>query len=94
VVAEGRDPTRTKVHEVMSREPKYVFEDEDLGHVADNMTEQQLRRMPVVNRNKRLVGIVSIGDLAHGDSSGRFAGRAMRGVSRTEGGRQARTAAE
>ncbi|MFL5285044.1 MAG: CBS domain-containing protein [Rhodopila sp.] len=93
VVAEGKDPQHTKVREVMSQEPKYVFEDEDLAHVADNMAQQQLRRLPVVNRSKRLVGIVSIGDLARGDRAGRFAGKAMRGVVRPGGAQEARTVA-
>jgi CBS domain-containing protein len=94
LVAEGRDPQRTKVREVMSQEAKYVFEDEDLEHVADNMAQQQIRRLPVVNRNKRLVGIVSVGDLARADHAGRFAGKAMRGVVRSGGAQQARSAAE
>jgi len=93
VVAEGKDPQRTKVREVMSQEPKYVFEDEDLEHVADNMAQQQLRRLPVVNRSKRLVGIVSIGDLARGERAGRLAGKAMRGVVRSGGAQEARTVA-
>lgn len=94
VIAESKDPQRIKVREVMSEEPKYVFDDEDLEHVADNMAQQQLRRLPVVNRNKRLVGIVSIGDLARGDRSGRYAGKAMRGVIRAGGAQEARAAAE
>jgi len=94
VVAEGKDPQRTKVREVMSTEPKYVFEDEDLEHVADNMAQQQIRRLPVVNRDKRLVGVVSIGDLARSDRSGRFTSRAMRGVIRPGEAKEARTAAE
>jgi len=77
-----------------SQEPKYVFEDEDLEHVADNMAQEQIRRLPVVNRNKRLVGIVSIGDLARGDHSGRYSGKAMRGVIRSGGSQEVRTAAE
>jgi len=64
LAAEGRDPSRTKVREVMSPEVRYVFEDEDLEHVADNMAEQQVRRLPVMNRQKRLVGVVSIADIA------------------------------
>jgi CBS domain-containing protein len=94
VVAEGKDPQRTKVREVMSTEPKYVFEDEDLEHVADNMAQQQIRRLPVVNRSKRLVGVVSIGDLTRGDRSGSLTGRAMRGVIRPGASENARTAAE
>lgn len=82
LVAEGKDAARTKVREVMSAEPKYVFEDENLEHVADNMAEQQVRRLPVVNRNKRLVGVVSIGDLTRAGQRGQVSGRAMRGNSR------------
>jgi CBS domain-containing protein len=64
LVAQGKDPAKTKVREVMTAEVRYCFEDEDLDHVAENMAEQRLRRLPVVNREKRLVGIVSLGDVA------------------------------
>ncbi len=92
VAAEGRDPARTKVREVMTPEVRYVFEDEDLRHVADTMAEQQVRRLPVMNRNKRLVGVVSLSDIAKEGGSG-DAGRALGGVAR-EGGRHTQTAAE
>src|ERR671923_2399099 len=59
-VAQGKGPD-TPVRDVMSKEVKYCYEDEDLEHVADNMGELQVRRLPVVNRDKRLVGIVSLG---------------------------------
>ena len=68
VAAEGKDPARTKVREVMTQDLKYVFEDEDLEHVADNVAEQQVRRLPVVNRDKRVVGVISLGDLAGADA--------------------------
>ena len=45
----------------MSREVKYCYEDEDADHVARNMGELQVRRLPVVDRDKRLVGILSLG---------------------------------
>jgi CBS domain-containing protein len=80
VAAEGRDPARTKVREVMTQDVKYVFDDEDLGHVAANMAEQQVRRLPVVNRAKRIVGVISLGDLARASRSGHNAGRAMHGI--------------
>ncbi|WP_237214957.1 CBS domain-containing protein [Falsiroseomonas oryziterrae] len=89
VLAEGKDPARTKVREVMSPGTHYVFEDEDLDEVAENMTREQVRRLPVLNRQKRLVGIVSIGDVAR--RAGERAGRAMAGVAR-QGGRQAQSA--
>jgi CBS domain-containing protein len=62
-VALGKGPD-TPVRDVMSSEVKYCYEDEDLEHVADNMGELQVRRLPVVNREKRLVGIVALGDIA------------------------------
>lgn len=63
-VAEGRDPDDTEVNEIMSEHVYYCFEDQDADEVADNMGENQLRRLPVLNRQKKLVGIVSLGDLA------------------------------
>ena len=62
-VAEGKAPT-TKVGDVMSHEVLYCFDDQDLEDIAQNMAEMKVRRMPVVNRDKRLVGIISLGDLA------------------------------
>jgi CBS domain-containing protein len=82
-VAQGKGPD-AKVREVMTPEVKYCFEDEDLGHVARNMGEQQVRRLPVVNREKRLVGILSLGDIAMGEAP-QPAGEALAGVSRPGG---------
>ena len=79
-VAEGKGPD-TPVREVMSTEVKYVFDDDDLEHVAKNMGDIQVRRLPVVNRDKRLVGIVSLGDVALNETQG-TAGKAVKGVSR------------
>jgi CBS domain-containing protein len=63
VVAQGLDPTATKVKEVISAEPKYCYEDQDSEEVARNMDDLLVRRLPVMNRDKRLVGIVSIEDI-------------------------------
>jgi CBS domain-containing protein len=62
-VAQGKGPD-TPVREVMSQDIKYCYDDEDLEHVAENMGDLQIRRLPVVNREKRLVGIVALGDIA------------------------------
>jgi len=62
-IAEGKGPDAT-VQDVMSHEVKYCFEDEEVAHVVENMAELQVRRLPVMNRDERLVGIVSRGDLA------------------------------
>jgi CBS domain-containing protein len=61
-VATGCSPD-AKVRHVMSTEVLYCFDDEDLDDVAKNMGDIKVRRLPVVNRDKRLVGIVSIGDV-------------------------------
>jgi CBS domain-containing protein len=78
-IAEGKGPD-AKVRDVMSHEVKYCFEDEDVDHVAENMAELQVRRLPVMNRDKRLVGIVSLGDLATHGSLPKTA-RALHGIS-------------
>lgn len=62
-VAAGLD-AEAPVREVMSSEIRYCFEDEDVQHVAENMAQIQLRRLPVLNREKRLVGVVSLGNIA------------------------------
>jgi CBS domain-containing protein len=79
----GCDPTRTQIGQILSQEPvKYCFEDEDVEHVASNMAELQVRRLPVMNRDKRLVGIVSLGDLSRQVTDGSQApAEALRGVS-------------
>jgi CBS domain-containing protein len=82
-VAQGKGPD-TPVREVMSNEVKYCFEDEDLEHVAKNMGDIQLRRLPVVSRDKRLVGIVALGDIARKEDPA-TTGQATAGVSRPGG---------
>lgn len=64
-IARGRGPS-TPVQDIMSNEVRYCFEDEDVDDVLDNMADIQVRRLPVVNRDKKLVGIISISDLASG----------------------------
>ncbi len=90
---EGRDPTRTPVSEVMTREQvKYCFEDESVDEVARNMAELQVRRLPVVSRDKRLVGIVSLGDISCRGKSEQAA-EALQGISQP-GGRHSQSAPE
>lgn len=63
-VAEGKD-TNTTVRDVMTEAIRYCFEDDDVEGVAKNMAELEVRRLPVVNRDKRLVGIVALSNIAH-----------------------------
>jgi len=82
-VAEGKG-LNTKVRDAMSYGVKYCFEDENVAQVAENMAELQIRRMPVMNRDKRLVGIVSLADLAIEGSLPKTA-KALRGISQAGG---------
>lgn len=63
-IAEGGDPENTQVRSVMSEKTYYCFDDDNVEEVCENMGDMQVRRLPVVDRNKRLVGIVSLGDVA------------------------------
>ena len=62
-VAEGKD-CNTKVRDVMTEGVAWVFDDQSVEEVAQMMSKHQVRRLPVVDRNKRLVGIVALGDFA------------------------------
>jgi CBS domain-containing protein len=63
-VADGLDPKIARVREAMSKALIYCFEDQDTSEAATLMAENKVRRLPVLNSAKRLVGVVSIGDLA------------------------------
>jgi CBS domain-containing protein len=82
-VAEGKSAS-TKVRDVMSTEVKYCFEDDDLDQVSHNMADLKVRRLPVLNHDKRLVGIVSLGDIALTDGAG-GATEALHGISEPGG---------
>jgi CBS domain-containing protein len=79
-VGEGM-AAEAKVRQVMTEQVKYCFEDEDLAHVSQNMASLQMRRLPVMNRDKRLVGIVSLGDLAVASKAKSQAAQALHGIS-------------
>jgi CBS domain-containing protein len=83
-VAKALDPQQTRVRDVMSAEVRYCYDDEDVNHVVQNMAELQVRRLPVLNRDKRLVGIVSVGDIATSDKPVKV-GAAMRGIAQPGG---------
>ena len=78
VLTEGKDPARTKMRDVMTAGTHYVFEEEDIEAATEKMEREQVRRMPVLNHAKRLVGIVSLGDVAR--RADRQAGRALAGI--------------
>lgn len=88
-VADNHGP-ETRVDAVMSREVMYCFDDDDLSDVAHNMGAIQVRRLPVMNRDKRLVGIVALGDIAACETASRT-GQAVASIS-TPGGAHSQTA--
>ena len=63
-VAAGRDPLTTRVRDVMTPDVVYGFDDQDVQDAARLMEQYQIRRLPVLNLSKQLVGIVAVGDLA------------------------------
>lgn len=75
-------PMETKVRDVMSRNVYYCFEGQEIEEVAKNMGDNQIRRLPVLNDHKKLVGIVSIGDLAL--KKAKAVDEALLGISRHE----------
>jgi CBS domain-containing protein len=83
-VGAGRPPD-ARIREVMSPEIRYCFDDDEVEDVLKNMADQQLRRLPVVDHEKRLVGIVSISDLAGSGHAALAAGEALCEIARPSG---------
>jgi len=79
-VAEGMDMS-TPVREVMTDEVCYCYDDEEVDHIAKNMAQIEKRRLPVVNRDKRLVGIVSLANIATCNTD-KLSANLLRGVAR------------
>ena len=80
-VAKGCDPTKTPVREVMTANLAYAFEDQDVQEATRIMEQCQIRRLPLLNRDKRLVGIVLLGDLAVNAGDQARAGEILKHVS-------------
>jgi CBS domain-containing protein len=76
-VGEGCGPS-ARVGDIMSREVKYCFDDAEMDEVLVNMAQIQVRRMPVVDHDKRLVGIISLADLDREEP--RRSGEALRHI--------------
>jgi CBS domain-containing protein len=82
-VAADKGPA-TPIRDIMSKDVKYCFEDDDLDDIAQNMADIKVRRLPVLNSEKRLVGILSLGDMALTDGPGN-AGSALCAISEPGG---------
>lgn len=83
-VAEGKAPD-TPVRDIMTADIHYVFSDDSVEDAASRMGELQVRRLPVLNRDKRLVGIISIGDVSKSDGATDDSGAALRQIAEPGG---------
>ena len=79
-VADGKGAS-TKVREVMTEGIVWAYEDDSVADAAKLMSEHQIRRLPIVNASKRLVGIVALGDLAVEDADIKVVGEALSEIS-------------
>jgi len=86
VTAEGRDAANTPVHHAMTPDVAFVFEDQDVQEAAKLMRERQIRRLPVLSRDKQLVGILALGDIAT-TGNDRLSGDALEQISEPTHGR-------
>lgn len=76
-VSESHYPNKIKAEEVMSKKILYCRDTDEIGDTALNMTRSKVRRLPVLDENKRLVGIVSLGDLAANSDDYSICGKAL-----------------
>lgn len=80
--ADGKDPEQATVRDVMSSRIAYCYEDQSIEEAAKVMGEKRIRRLPVLSRDKRLVGIVSLGDIAAKSGNPQSVGEALAALSR------------
>ena len=80
-VAKGFSPNEHFVREIMSNDVEFIFQDDSIEDAAQMMSDLQVRRLPVVDSDEQLVGIVSLGDLAISDD--KAAGEALESISQS-----------
>jgi len=76
-VAQGRDPRLAPVREIMNPQVFYCYQDDEIEKVGAYMREKEVRRMLILNGQKRLVGIISLGDIARASSEKELAGETL-----------------
>ena len=81
-IAQGKDPLKTTVRDIMTDKVMYCFVDDDIKFVCESMEKKQIRRLVVLDRNKRLKGIVSLGDLATKCHNDQLCGEVLEWVSK------------
>jgi CBS domain-containing protein len=76
-VAQGRDPRLATVSEIMTQEAYFCYDDEDVERVGQAMQEKEVRRMLILDRQEKLVGVVSLGDIAKTTGESELAGETL-----------------
>jgi CBS domain-containing protein len=79
--ADGGHPSKSRVRDAMTPDVVFCFEDQDIAEAADTMRTRQIRRLVVLDRNKRMVGIVSLGDLATEARDDHLSGETLESIS-------------
>jgi CBS domain-containing protein len=79
--AEALDPLTSQVRDVMTPRVSWCFEDDDVRVAGQKMKDEQIRRLPVMDHNRRMVGIVSLGDIAIESGDDELTGNVLEGVS-------------
>jgi CBS domain-containing protein len=80
VVAEGRNLSECRARDIMTNEAHWCFDDQDVDEVARFMADKEIRRVLLLNRDKRLVGVLSLGDLAKARGEEKTVGKTMRDI--------------
>lgn len=80
-IADDKSPDETQVQDAMTSNVSYCFDDEATDQAVENMKGQQIRRLIVLNRDKKLVGIVSLGDLATKGKDDELSGKTLEQIS-------------
>lgn len=80
-VADGLDPLSVRVSEIMTPYAFYCYEDQSVEEVGRTMREKEVKRMLILSRDKRLVGVVSLGDISKASGEEELAGRTLRDIS-------------
>ena len=78
-VAEGMSPEQTQIDDIYQRQAIWIYEDEEIAEAARMMEKERVRRLIVLNHEKKLVGLISLGDLAKADSQ-RMAGKTLQKI--------------
>ena len=81
-VAQGWDPTHTELKDIMTKHIRYCFEDDDLTKAVTSMSENHIRRLVVLNKSKRLTGMLTISDIAIKGNDAKLTQQLLKAVSK------------